>query len=347
MGGSTSRAGAQRRHDPGPRPRALLRRRRGQRRVGAELGRRRRRRRRQHQLLAHARRRAAGRRRGQPRRARGPQGDLANPNCSTMQMVVALKPLHDAAGIERLVISTYQAVSGTGKAAIDELLDQSRATPSPRLGSTRPAGATEVQEKRSRTVQADMRSSRERARAAPSWPGCRAPLAAATWPSPAPVASSARSSPLRRAAAPPAGRAPSRSAAPARARTRSRHAPSAPPAPGGRASPPRPPPRTRPPCGGRFRRMSPRIAQQPTDLVLEHRHLLPRAPAKPLPHGDGGSCAVHPRPQPIPYAVRPRHDSHVTGRTGPARRHTGAVCLSSERSARWWARRPTTTFGGE
>jgi aspartate-semialdehyde dehydrogenase len=42
-------------------------------------------------------------------------------------MVVALKPLHDAAGIERLVISTYQAVSGTGKAAIDELLAQSRA----------------------------------------------------------------------------------------------------------------------------------------------------------------------------------------------------------------------------
>ena len=44
-----------------------------------------------------------------------------------MQMVVALKPLHDAAGIERLVISTYQAVSGTGKAAIDELREQSRA----------------------------------------------------------------------------------------------------------------------------------------------------------------------------------------------------------------------------
>jgi aspartate-semialdehyde dehydrogenase len=52
---------------------------------------------------------------------------IANPNCSTMQMVVALKPLHDAAGIERLVISTYQAVSGTGKAAVDELLDQSHA----------------------------------------------------------------------------------------------------------------------------------------------------------------------------------------------------------------------------
>ena len=44
-----------------------------------------------------------------------------------MQMVVALKPIHDAAGIERLVISTYQAVSGTGKQAVDELLDQSRA----------------------------------------------------------------------------------------------------------------------------------------------------------------------------------------------------------------------------
>jgi aspartate-semialdehyde dehydrogenase len=58
----------------------------------------------------------------------GHNGIVANPNCSTMQMVVALKPLHDAAGIERLVISTYQAVSGTGKAAIDELLAQSRAT---------------------------------------------------------------------------------------------------------------------------------------------------------------------------------------------------------------------------
>jgi aspartate-semialdehyde dehydrogenase len=57
----------------------------------------------------------------------GHGGIVANPNCSTMQMVVALKPLFDAAGIERLVISTYQAVSGTGKAAIDELLTQSKA----------------------------------------------------------------------------------------------------------------------------------------------------------------------------------------------------------------------------
>jgi aspartate-semialdehyde dehydrogenase len=54
-------------------------------------------------------------------------GVIANPNCSTMQMVVALKPIHDAAGIERLVISTYQAVSGTGKRAVEELLGQAHA----------------------------------------------------------------------------------------------------------------------------------------------------------------------------------------------------------------------------
>jgi aspartate-semialdehyde dehydrogenase len=57
----------------------------------------------------------------------GHSGIIANPNCSTMQMVVALKPLYDAAGIERLVISTYQAVSGTGKAAIDALNAECRA----------------------------------------------------------------------------------------------------------------------------------------------------------------------------------------------------------------------------
>jgi aspartate-semialdehyde dehydrogenase len=57
----------------------------------------------------------------------GHRGIIANPNCSTMQMVVPLKPLQDEAGIERLVISTYQAVSGTGKRAVDELLDQSHA----------------------------------------------------------------------------------------------------------------------------------------------------------------------------------------------------------------------------
>jgi aspartate-semialdehyde dehydrogenase len=52
---------------------------------------------------------------------------IANPNCSTMQMVVALKPLHDAARIKRVVVSTYQSVSGAGKAAMDELFDQTKA----------------------------------------------------------------------------------------------------------------------------------------------------------------------------------------------------------------------------
>ncbi len=53
-------------------------------------------------------------------------GIIANPNCSTIQMVLALKPLQDAVGIKRVVVSTYQSVSGTGTAAIDELTDQSR-----------------------------------------------------------------------------------------------------------------------------------------------------------------------------------------------------------------------------
>ena len=53
-------------------------------------------------------------------------GIIANPNCSTIQMVVALKPLHDAAGITRVVVSTYQAVSGTGQKAISELETQVR-----------------------------------------------------------------------------------------------------------------------------------------------------------------------------------------------------------------------------
>jgi aspartate-semialdehyde dehydrogenase len=52
------------------------------------------------------------------------KGIIANPNCSTIQMVVALKPLHDAATIKRIVVSTYQAVSGTGSKAIDELRKQ-------------------------------------------------------------------------------------------------------------------------------------------------------------------------------------------------------------------------------
>lgn len=54
------------------------------------------------------------------------KGIIANPNCSTIIMVVALKPIHDAAKIKRVVVSTYQAVSGAGKEAIDELAEQVR-----------------------------------------------------------------------------------------------------------------------------------------------------------------------------------------------------------------------------
>ncbi len=55
------------------------------------------------------------------------RGIIANPNCSTIQMVVALKPIHDAVGIERVNVATYQAVSGTGKKAIEELMTQTSA----------------------------------------------------------------------------------------------------------------------------------------------------------------------------------------------------------------------------
>jgi aspartate-semialdehyde dehydrogenase len=55
------------------------------------------------------------------------RGIIANPNCSTMQMVVALKPLHDLAKIRRVVVATYQSVSGAGRDAMDELFNQTRA----------------------------------------------------------------------------------------------------------------------------------------------------------------------------------------------------------------------------
>jgi aspartate-semialdehyde dehydrogenase len=54
------------------------------------------------------------------------RGIIANPNCSTIQMVVALKPLHDLARIKRVVVATYQSVSGAGRAAMDELFSQTR-----------------------------------------------------------------------------------------------------------------------------------------------------------------------------------------------------------------------------
>lgn len=56
------------------------------------------------------------------------KGIIANPNCSTIQMVAALKPLHDRYGIARIIVSTYQAVSGAGSRAIDEMLRQTRAS---------------------------------------------------------------------------------------------------------------------------------------------------------------------------------------------------------------------------
>jgi len=59
--------------------------------------------------------------------AKAHNGLVANPNCTTMQLMVALKPILDAAGIERLIVSTYQSVSGTGRNAIAELRDQSKA----------------------------------------------------------------------------------------------------------------------------------------------------------------------------------------------------------------------------
>jgi aspartate-semialdehyde dehydrogenase len=57
-----------------------------------------------------------------------PKGIIANPNCSTIQMVVALKPLHDAARVKTIIVSTYQAAGGKGHAAVEELLAQARAT---------------------------------------------------------------------------------------------------------------------------------------------------------------------------------------------------------------------------
>ena len=55
------------------------------------------------------------------------RGIIANPNCSTAQLVVALKPLHDRAKIKRVVVATYQSVSGAGKEAMDELFSQTKA----------------------------------------------------------------------------------------------------------------------------------------------------------------------------------------------------------------------------
>jgi aspartate-semialdehyde dehydrogenase len=74
-----------------------------------------------------------------PHALKGHRGLIANPNCSTMQLMVALAPIHREAGIERLIVSTYQSVSGTGQKALAELDEQVRASldgnqlPSPRV----------------------------------------------------------------------------------------------------------------------------------------------------------------------------------------------------------------------
>jgi len=57
-----------------------------------------------------------------------PKGIVANPNCSTIQMVVALKPLHDAFGVKRVIVSTYQSVSGAGKEGMDELFNHTKSS---------------------------------------------------------------------------------------------------------------------------------------------------------------------------------------------------------------------------
>jgi len=62
-----------------------------------------------------------------PQDVRWHKGIIANPNCSTIQMVVVLKPIYDTAGIERVIVATYQSVSGTGKEAVEELKLQSEA----------------------------------------------------------------------------------------------------------------------------------------------------------------------------------------------------------------------------
>ncbi len=62
-----------------------------------------------------------------PQEIKRHKGIIANPNCSTIQMVVVLKPIHDVARVQRVVVSTYQAVSGAGQKAVQELLDQIKA----------------------------------------------------------------------------------------------------------------------------------------------------------------------------------------------------------------------------
>jgi aspartate-semialdehyde dehydrogenase len=74
----------------------------------------------------------------------GTSGLIANPNCSTIQLVVALKPLYDAAGIERIDVATYQSVSGAGREALEELVRQSIAALSGKGPLESPGGAKQI-----------------------------------------------------------------------------------------------------------------------------------------------------------------------------------------------------------
>ena len=127
-GGEITRRGRRDRRPDRARHRAVLGRRDDLAGAGAAVRRGRRDRDRQLLGLADGPRRAAGRQRGQPGRDRADarKGIIANPNCTTMAAMPVLKPLHDEAGLVRLVASTYQAVSGSGLAGVDELDEQVR-----------------------------------------------------------------------------------------------------------------------------------------------------------------------------------------------------------------------------
>ena len=86
---------------------------------------------RQHQPVPHGAGHAAGGAGGEPAKHCGSfakRNIIANPNCSTIQMVVALKPLHDEFRIKRVVVSTYQSVSGAGKEGMDELFNHTKSS---------------------------------------------------------------------------------------------------------------------------------------------------------------------------------------------------------------------------
>ncbi len=92
---------------------------------------------RQLERLPHGRRRPARRARGQRADLEGHAGIVANPNCVAAPLVVALKPIADAVGLERVIVSSYQSVSGTGQAAVRELREQTAGLPGGRRARAR------------------------------------------------------------------------------------------------------------------------------------------------------------------------------------------------------------------